>query len=223
MTGPESAARPPSEREPGATAAHDLAAGAAVQRAAERAPTALRRWPSLAGLLLGAAMAAALFLTAGGRVEFGAAETAQVLVAAGLVYLGAAAFGIPWSAWVLFAITVVLIAVGIVEPGFDPLRIMLALAIVLAVWGLARGRARPRWGLPLTTAAMLLIVALALGGGLLPQPWAGILVGVGLLAHAAWDWHHHRTRRVVSGSLAELCMVLDTVLGLGIIAFSLLG
>jgi hypothetical protein len=42
-------------------------------------------------------------------------------------------------------------------------------------------------------------------------------VAVGLLGHAAWDVWHHRTNRVVSRSLAEFCLVLDTALAIGII------
>lgn len=54
------------------------------------------------------------------------------------------------------------------------------------------------------------------------QPWAGLLAGPGLLAHAAWDSHHHRARRVVPRSMAEFCAVLDTLLGATIIAAALL-
>jgi hypothetical protein len=37
-------------------------------------------------------------------------------------------------------------------------------------------------------------------------------VEAGLLGHAAWDAHHHRTNRVVTRSFAEMCLVLDVVL-----------
>jgi hypothetical protein len=39
----------------------------------------------------------------------------------------------------------------------------------------------------------------------------------GLLGHAAWDVHHHRTNRVVLRSLAEFCLVLDTALAVAIV------
>ncbi|WP_127819915.1 hypothetical protein [Microbacterium sp. CPCC 204701] len=71
--------------------------------------------------------------------------------------------------------------------------------------------------MPLQALAM----AVALGVALVGDPVAGLLVGAGLLAHAAWDAHHLRTRRVVASSTAEFCCVLDTVLAVTLIVVSL--
>jgi hypothetical protein len=47
------------------------------------------------------------------------------------------------------------------------------------------------------------------------------VVAAGLLGHAAWDVHHHRTGRVVARSLAEFCVVLDTLLAAAIVVATL--
>ncbi len=36
-------------------------------------------------------------------------------------------------------------------------------------------------------------------------------VAGGLLAHAVWDAYHYRINKVVARSLAEFCLVLDTI------------
>lgn len=157
---------------------------------------------------------------------FGASDPsrmAQVLTAAGFVYLGAAALGRRAAAWPLFGVTFVLIGIGVAAPGFDPFWAMLCLVTALTAYGLVRGRLRPSWGIPMQAGAMVLVVAVAVAVALLGQPWAGVLVGTGLLAHAAWDVHHHRTRRVVAASLAEFCAALDASLALAIIAVTLIG
>lgn len=85
---------------------------------------------------------------------------------------------------------------------------------------LVRGAIRPAEGLPLQTLAML-----GYGGAaviaLFVNPIAGsCLVAIGLLGHAAWDAHHHRKQRVVSRSMAEFCLVLDTALAVTIIVLT---
>ncbi|MFD4992075.1 hypothetical protein ACFWH7_03920 [Cellulosimicrobium cellulans] len=176
------------------------------------------RWPLVAGVLFAVALAVAF------AVGFSdPAQVAQVLVAAAFVYLGSAALGRRSAAWPLFGLTFVLIGIGFAVPGFDPFWAMLAVVVVLAVYGLARGEIRPAWGMPLQVAAMVAAVAVALAVAAVGQPWAGLLVGVGLLGHAAWDVHHLRTRRVVAPTLAEFCGALDAVLGVAVIVLSLAG
>ena len=46
---------------------------------------------------------------------------------------------------------------------------------------------------------------------------AGILIAVGLAAHAVWDIVHHRRNAVVSRSYAEFCAVLDLTLAVVVI------
>lgn len=178
----------------------------------------LRLWPLAAGVLFGAALAVALAV---GVSDLD--QVARVLVAAAFVYLGSAALGRRSAAWPLFGLTFVLIGLGYALPGVDPLWAMVALVVVLAVYGLARGEIRPAWGLPLQLAALVAAVAVALAVAALGQPWAGLLVGAGLLGHAAWDVHHLRTRRVVAPTLAEFCCALDAVLGVAVVVLSVTG
>lgn len=137
---------------------------------------------------------------------------ADVVTASAFVYLGAAALGIRWSAWPIFGISFVLITVGLFVPAFNPSWIMIAIAAVLLGYGLVRGRRRPAYGLPLQVPAMLILGTLALLTTLIDPTVAGVLIAVGLLAHAGWDLYHHRRDRVVVRSMAEFCLVLDTLL-----------
>ncbi|WP_136709284.1 hypothetical protein [Agromyces sp. H66] len=178
----------------------------------------LRRWPTAFGLVFGASLVVAYW--------FGFADTermSQVLIAAGLVYLGSAALRLRTAAWPVFAATVVLITTGFLVPSFDPFWWMLGIAGLLVVVGLVRGALRPPWGMPLAFGAMALIVVVALAASRLDGPWAALLVAGGLLAHAVWDVVHHRTGRVVVRSMAEFCAVLDTLLAFGIVAVTFLG
>lgn len=190
---------------------------AAQGREERRGSWGLRRWPSLAGFVFGGALAVAFW------VGFSTtAQAAQVLTAAGFVYLGCAALGSRRAAWPLFALTFVVIGAGFAVPAFDPGWAIVVGAVALAVFGLVRGAVRPGWGMPLQALAMTVIVLVALGVALLGDRVAGLLVGVGLLAHAAWDVHHLRTRRVVASSMAEFCCVLDTVLAVTLVVVSLM-
>ena len=181
--------------------------------AAEGRGGLLRRWPTAAGIVLGAGLIA---LLATGRAD--AVDLVAVLTAAGLVYLGSAALKRRGAAWPLFGVTFVLITIGLLASRTNPTWWMLGLALILLVVGLVLRALRPAWGLPLQAAAMAVVIAVALVVAHLAPPWGALLAGAGLLAHAAWDIHHHRTERVVPRSLSEFCAVLDTVLGLALIA-----
>ncbi|MBC3194717.1 hypothetical protein H7X46_27070 [Pseudonocardia sp. C8] len=160
----------------------------------------LDRWPAAAGVVVAVLSAAA------------GDGAAPVLVAAGFVYLGAAAVRRRAAAWPLFWVTFVLMAASRFVPGLDPAGAMLAVAAVLAVAGLARGAARPAYGLPLQAAVLLVIGAAALAASAASPQVAALIVAAGLFGHAGWDLWHHRTGRVVSRSLAEFCGVLDALL-----------
>lgn len=162
-----------------------------------------RYWPALAGLAI-AAMSA--YGIASG------ADVAAVVAASGFVYIAAAAVGHRAAAWPAFGVSFLLIVLEKVVPAADPIWVMTGLAVVLAVVGVVRGGSRPRSGLPLQTAAMSVLAVVALVAAQAQPAPAGLLVAGALLAHAAWDVHHHRTGRVVVKSMAEFCCVLDTVL-----------
>ena len=94
--------------------------------------------------------------------------------------------------------------------------------MALLIYGLLRGAGSPGYGLPLQTLGLLGFGA-ATGAALVITPELGAyLVAAGLLGHAAWDVHHHRTNRVVLRSLAEFCLVLDTALAAAIVIVTVL-
>ncbi len=176
----------------------------AIDQSPRRSGTRVTRyWPALAGLAV--AVASAYGIASG-------ADVAAVVAASGFVYVAAAAIGHRVAAWPAFGVSFVLIALEKLVPAADPTWTMSAVAAVLAVVGLVRGGLRPRSGLPLQAAAMLVLAVLALVAAQAQPVLAGLLVAGALLAHAVWDVHHHRTGRVVVRSMAEFCCVLDTVL-----------
>ena len=168
------------------------------------------RWPTTAAVVVAA-------LTVYDLDE--GTALAPVLAASGLVYLGAAAARRPAAAWPVFGGTFVLITIGKLT-GMDPTVVLLAVAAVTAVVGLVHAGVRPSHAMPLQLLGMAVAGGLA-AGALAVAPAAGAyLVAAGLLGHAAWDVHHHRTGRVVSRSLAEFCLVIDTLLAVAIVVLT---
>jgi hypothetical protein len=179
--------------------------------AADRTPVRqlLHRWPTILGL------AAATVVLSNGADQDSAATTVGVAV---LCYLAAAALGRPWIAWagvlggsavvvagevvgigrwvVLGAVGAVLLAVGLVVD--VPRRPLLAQAVAFVGFG------------------GIALLALAL------DPRTGlVLAGLTLAAHAGWDAVYHHRDAVVPRSLAEACMGLDLLLGLGVAVLGL--
>ncbi len=186
----------------GSNPSHSAASPRAVWRS-------LKWWPILAGIALAGFVA---------RDMSSGSDLAPILAASGLVYLGAAALQKPSAAWPLFFGTFVAItatSVGVVP--FDATWVFLGLAAFFVVYGLLRGAARPRDGLPLQSIAMVgfgtaAAIALIVGGDA-----GAYIVAAGLLGHTAWDVYHHSVNRVVARSMAEFCCALDTLLALAIV------
>jgi hypothetical protein len=173
-----------------------------------------RRWPTLVGL--GFAALVALDLVSG-------VELAPVLAASAAVYLGAAALQRPAAAWPLFfATAVVITAARLADDRLEPTWVILAGAVALGIYGLLRGAARPGYGLPLQTLALLGFGAAAGTALVVNQELGAYLVAAGLLGHAAWDAYHHRVNRVVVRSMAEFCLALDTALAATIVIVTML-
>jgi hypothetical protein len=176
-----------------------------------RGPTAQRPlawWPTVAGIAL------AGFVALG--MQQGS-EQAPILAASGLVYLATAVLGKP-SAWPVFLATFVIISVSRTGlAGVDATWVLIGVAIPLAGYGLLRGGTREPTGLPLQLLAMVVVGALAATALVAGGDLGSYLVAGGLLAHAAWDVHHHRINRVVPRSMSEFCGALDTLLAVAII------
>ena len=169
------------------------------------------RWPTAAGI--------ALALLTGLGIA-GGADVAPVVTASGFIYLGAAALQRPAAAWPMFAVAFVVMTIGVLV-GVDPSWWMLGIAAGLVAYGLARGALHPSWGVPLQSAAMVILTAAAIAAVNVGATWAGFLVAASLLAHAVWDAYHHHVDRVVVRSMAEFCAVLDTLLAILVLAVTL--
>jgi hypothetical protein len=161
----------------------------------------IRWWPTIIGL----GFALAVGLGVGGGFP------AIVLVCA-VIYLLAAVTARPGAAWLGFLVTSPAVAIGpILDAEWLSLAIIGAFGLVLVVVGVARGT----WRTPANRIQLFGVVgfgAVALGAYLVQPLLAGILIAVGLAAHAAWDIVHHRRNAVVSRSYAEFCAALDITL-----------
>ncbi|MGW0245137.1 hypothetical protein ACWDYH_00705 [Nocardia goodfellowii] len=173
-------------------------------RTHQLAPT--RRWPTLAGIAFAALTAYDLAT---------GVDLAQIVAASAMIYLGAAALGRQSVAWPLFFGTFVIITVAKIA-GLDSTAVLLVLAVPLAIYAVLNHRDITVQGL-----AMLAFGAVALAALVVHEQLGAYLVAAGLLGHTAWDYYHFRADRVVSRSLAEFCMVLDTLLALAIIVTEL--
>jgi hypothetical protein len=176
-----------------------------------RTVSGIRRWwPAAAGV----AMAG----FAGFDIaDDGGVGLAPVLAASAVIYLGAAALGRRGASWPLFLGAFAVLAVA----GEAATWVLVGVAVLLAGYGLLRGAVRPAGGLPLQALAMAGFGAVALVALQVSPELGSYLVAAGLLGHAAWDAYHHRTGRVVARSLAEFCVVLDTLLAAAIIVATL--
>ena len=106
----------------------------------------LRRWPALLGLA--AAAFSAYGMTSG-------VDQATVLVAATVIYLGAAVLGKQSTAWPLFFGSIVVItAIRLINDDFQPSWVLFGIGAIFLVYGLARRMFEPAWGLPLQTIAL---------------------------------------------------------------------
>lgn len=193
-----------------------MTATASEPRAASPVRAALRRWPTAFGIAF--AVFAVWGMASG--VELG-----QVVAASGFVYLGAAAVKRRGAAWPMFAVSFVAIGAADFTPWEDQFGTwaLLGLAVLLALYGLLRGAARPAEGLPLQAIAMALFGGIAAAVLFIGGDLGAYLVAAGLLGHAAWDVYHHRRELVVSRSLAEFCFVLDTLVAIIIVVVTLQG
>jgi hypothetical protein len=181
----------------------------------------VKRWPTAVGIALAAFVAWDLSGESG-------SELAPILAASGLVYLGAAALRKPRSAWPLFLGTFVVISATRIAArfgvaAFDATWVFLGLAVVFVGYGLLTGAARPAYGLPLQSVAMLVVGAAAVIALMVNEDVGACLVAAGLLGHAAWDVYHHRANKVVVRSMAEFCGVLDTLLAVAIVVATVRG
>lgn len=189
---------------------HMESADTATDANSRRRPHAvLRRWPSVLGLGI-----AAVFLVTGAASR----ETLAIgATAAAWCYLAAAASGRRWVGCAAIPISAVIVVLSelVGLPWWTGLG---ATGLVLVIIGLRRTGHR---SVLLAQAAAFAVICGVAVIALDWDPRAGlVLAGVLLASHAIWDAVHYRRRLVVSRSLAEGCLGLDLLLGLGLIVLS---
>ncbi|GIF73225.1 hypothetical protein [Asanoa siamensis] len=158
------------------------------------------RWPTLAAIPI---IAASFYNLADVR------GLAFLLVLSPLGYLVPASLNrrsVTWPAVLIGSVVVAPLKILDLNIAYA----MLVASVVFVVLGIVR-RA-PGFGIQAAAAVLFAVVAVvALEAGSIVL--AGVLIAVGLLAHAAWDVYYHRADRVVPRSYAEWCAVVDVVLG----------
>lgn len=171
-----------------------------------------RRWPTLLGLLGGAAGLFAVFSD-----DDGVGFAAGVAVMA-LIYMITLAWGRPGAAWIAFPISSVLLA-GLVIVGDDlawsvtGLIVALVLAWLVAVF---RGAAKDGKWFTIETLGGLFFGGLALAALAVDVKLGGVLAGLGFLLHGVWDAFHYVKNKVVARSYAEACAVVDIIIGVAL-------
>jgi hypothetical protein len=115
------------------------------------------------------------------------------------------------------------IAVGLVTIAGLELDVSLSmLALAIAAVYLPIGAIRKQLGSPgvfwLETLGVVGFGALALRALVVDRQLAQYLLAAAFFGHAAWDVAHHRADRVVPRWYAEFCIVIDVLIGVGILA-----
>ncbi|WP_159944849.1 hypothetical protein [Nocardiopsis sp. FR6] len=145
-----------------------------------------------------------------------ARSLAYLLLSLPVMYLAIAVTRRAWTSWPV--VVGVLVGYNLLEAvGVDPVPVLVAAGLALAVFGLAHGSLRGP-GLFALQAPALPVFGGAAVAALYASPGAAlVIVALGLLAHAAWDAFHWWRGQVISTSLAQWCIVFDTAVGLGVL------
>jgi hypothetical protein len=175
------------------------------------------RWPSALGLLVAAGVCAAVIIL---DPDIGDDFAPGIATMMG-IYLAAYAIGKPASAWLAFAVLVVVAAV-VGELGVDAGLFMTAVLGVLWIWVLARGRARDTPWFTIETLGLVFFGGLTIAAVAADARLAGILAGVGWLTHGAWDAYHFAKDRIVVRPWSELCAVVDIPVGTVLVVVSII-
>ncbi|MBB5776071.1 hypothetical protein [Nonomuraea jabiensis] len=170
------------------------------------------RWPTAVALGL-----TLLTVSSGSDLSSEVRSLAQVLPALPLLYLAVAKLGRPALSWPLLGVGMVIIIGARLLDLVAPSTVLLALALVVLVWGLIDGHSRRSGAFRIQAIGMIGFGALALAGLALDPEIGRYVVAAGWLLHGVWDFVHLRRGKVVSRSYAEWCGVLDVLIGLELI------
>jgi hypothetical protein len=110
---------------------------------------------------------------------------------------------------------------NMVDPRPLPAATMVVLPVGYLLIGAVRRTLRPARVLGVQLAGLAGYLVLAAVALVAPAGVGLWLIGIGWLAHAGWDWWHHRHDAVVPRAYAEWCGVVDTVIGVSVLAYAL--
>ncbi|GII81749.1 hypothetical protein Sru01_67310 [Sphaerisporangium rufum] len=165
------------------------------------------RWPTAGAIGL-------TFLTLSGGGDLGSEvrSVAEVLPALPLLYLVVARLRRPALSWPLLGVGMVIIFAARLLDVVAPSTVLLALALVVLVWGAFDGHLRGSAEFRLQAIGVLGFGGLALAGLALDPEVGRYVVAAGWLLHGIWDFVHLWRRKVVARSYAEWCGVLDVLI-----------
>lgn len=170
------------------------------------------RWPTVFAIAL-----ALLTLGGGGDLSGEVRSLTQVLLVLPLLYLVVAKLGRPALSWPMLGVSVVIIIGARLLDLVAPSTVLLALALVVLVWGMIDGHSRRSGEFRVQAIGMIGFGVLALAGLALDPEVGRYMVGAGWLLHGVWDFVHLRRGKVVTRSYAEWCGVFDMLIGLELI------
>jgi hypothetical protein len=178
-------------------------------------PRLTDRWPTgLAFVQVGVA----LFVIVGLQSE---AEFAAGIAAMACIYMAAYVAGHGVAAWpaypAVIAVWVVLELVGI-----DARISMSVLLFLLWIVAIGRGRARDGRWFAIQTSGMVVFGGLTLLALAMDAQAAGVIAGVGFVAHGLWDAYHFAKNKVVNRQWSEMCVVVDLIVGPMLVVAALL-
>lgn len=90
-------------------------------------------------------------------------------------------------------------------------------AVVYVVWSQVNKQTRGRQWLGMALFGAITVAAL-----FLDHRFAMYVMAAGLIGHGVWDVIHYHRREAVSRWYAELCAIVDVVMGLAVLALAVL-
>lgn len=167
----------------------------------------LARWPSVLGLLA--------LLT--DLPDPDPHLVAMIIILAATCYLAAAAVGSQRSVWVMVLVVSAVVVLARLA-GLDPTVVTLVTAAGFAVFGFVRHAGQARREVGIQTLGFVGFSVLALTAMMATPALALYLAAAAALGHTVWDVVHYVRDKAVARSMTEACFVLDTGLGLALLA-----
>ncbi|WP_433472955.1 hypothetical protein ACQPZP_29310 [Spirillospora sp. CA-142024] len=167
--------------------------------------TLMRRWPTALALA-----SVVLIWSAGlGDLADAVSGFGEAVLLLPLEYLILNRIGRPAMSWpVIGAIVAAIVVIDLLDV-VALSTVVIAVALVLLVWGVIGEAPDGRASFGIQAAGMLGFGAIALAGLAVDPDLGRYLVAAGWFLHGVWDAVHLKLDRVVSRSYAEACGVVD--------------